>query len=204
MQHLQRRGLRLYFRLAIPRELQEFFDGRRELRRSLGTVCYDEGVGLARLEVGRASRLFMQIRGGVMTRKEIQRLVSAYFERNLEDAEDRRADGLGLLEDSEDGAEGESGLEGLELYLEGLKEDLARGELRSISRVADAILKEAGIELDKGSHDYRVLSREALKGAVEAIKTELAQRKGDYSDEFRPRLTPSPVPTVDQGDFFCV
>jgi integrase len=134
----------------------------------------------------------MQIRGGVMRREEIQRLVSEYFQRNLEDAEDLRADGIGVLK-GEDGVYGESGLEGLELHLEGLIEDLARGELRSIARVADAILKEAGVELDKGSHDYRVLSREALKGAVEAIKTELAQRKGDYSDELRPRLTPSPA-----------
>jgi hypothetical protein len=82
MQYLQRSGLRLYFRLAIPRELQKFFEGRRELRRSLRTVCYTDAAGLARLEVGRASRMFMQIRGRVMT-KEIQRLVSEYCQRNL-------------------------------------------------------------------------------------------------------------------------
>jgi hypothetical protein len=131
----------------------------------------------------------MQIRGGVMRREEIQRLVSEYFQRSLENAEDLRADGIGVLK-GEDGVYGESGLEGLELHLEGLIEDLARGELRSITRVADNILKEAGVDLPKESHEYRKLAREALKGAIEAIRTELAQRKGDYSNE-RAKLLPA-------------
>jgi hypothetical protein len=132
----------------------------------------------------------MQIRGGMMTGKEIKRLVSAYFEKNPEEAEDSRADGIGVLRDSEDGEHGDSGLEGLELHLVGMQEELARGELRSIASVTDAILKEACIDLPKDSHEYRKLSREVLKGAIEATKTELARMRGDYSMSSIPFFPP--------------
>jgi hypothetical protein len=98
-----------------------------------------------------------------MTLEETRKMVKAYFRNNLEAAEDVKALRVGRLEDSEDG---ESGLEGLELYLEGLKEDLAQGDLRSIARVADVILREAGVSVEKGSQDYLKVCREAMKGAI--------------------------------------
>jgi hypothetical protein len=147
MEHLQRRGLRLYFRIALPKDILRWFGGRRELRRSLRTGCYNHAKTLVAAETAKAERLFMQIRGGLMTADEIRRLVSAYFERTLEEAEDARADGLGVLKDERE--DGTSSLTGLELHLEDLTEDLARGETRSIAHVADAILEEIAIQLDK-------------------------------------------------------
>jgi integrase len=179
---LSRRHSYFYFRLRLPADLQRFFKGRRELRRSLKTTCYNDAKALVRAELYRAERLFVRLRGGYMTKEEARKLVTDYFTRNLEEAEDSRADGLGVLKDSEDGEHGDSGTEGLELQLEGMREDLARGERRGIESVADAILEEAGVSLPKDSHDYRNLAREALKGAIEATQTELRRMKGDYRD----------------------
>lgn len=92
-QHLLKRGSRLYFRLAIPLDLLPLFDGRRELRTSLKTKCYSTAKGLSRLHLGRAERLFLQLRSGIMTHEEIRKLVAAYFERTLAEEEDAMADG---------------------------------------------------------------------------------------------------------------
>jgi hypothetical protein len=84
--HILRRGSRLYFRLAIPRGLLRFFDGRLELRRSLKTTCYSDARTLVRFELFRAERLFVQLRGGYMTSEEMRTLVANYFERTLQEA----------------------------------------------------------------------------------------------------------------------
>jgi hypothetical protein len=60
-QYLQRRGLRLYFRLAIPKDVQRYFDGKHELKRSLRTSRYNEAIPAARVETYRAERLFARL-----------------------------------------------------------------------------------------------------------------------------------------------
>ena len=95
--YILRRGLRLYFRLSIPRDLLRFFDGRLELRRSLKATCYSDARTLVRFELFRAERLFVRLRGGFMTSEEIRKMVGAYFESAIVDAEDARADGSGVL-----------------------------------------------------------------------------------------------------------
>lgn len=137
MEHLQRRGERLYFRLKIPKDVQGWFGGKVELKRSLKTTRYNNAKALVAAESAKAERLFMQIRGGLMTTEEIRRLISAYFERTLQEVEDQRADGIGVLtNEREDGA---SSLTGLELHLEELTENLARGETQGVAHVAGAI-----------------------------------------------------------------
>lgn len=191
---MQRRGLRLYFRLTIPKDVQRWFGGKVEVKRSLKTTRYTLAKALVAAETAKAERLFAQIRGGLMTNEEIRRLVSAYFERTLAEAEDARADGLGVLKDERE--DGTSSLTGLELHLEGLMEDLARGETRGVAHFADTILEEAGITLEKDSQEYRKLCREALKSAVTATRIELERMSGDYRGKVgstpRSGLTVSP------------
>jgi integrase len=196
-QHLLKRGSRLYFRLAIPLDLLPLFDGRRELRTSLKTKCYSTAKGLARLHLGRAERLFLQLRSGIMTTEEIRKLVAAYFECTLAEAENARADGSGVLEDyDEDGEHGVSSVDGLDLHLSDLMENLARGKHEAAANVADLILEGAGITLDKGSHDYRVLCREALKGAIDATRVELARTTGHYGSSLPSLERQDEVPAV--------
>ena len=188
--HLLRRGSRLYFRLAIPRDLLRFFDGRLELRRSLKTTCYNDANTLCRSEVFRAERLFARLRGGFMTSEEMRKMVAAYFESTIADAEDARADGSGVLPEDNALDGSNEALEGLELHLTDLMEYLARGKHEGVAHVADSILDCAGITLDKGSHEYRVLCREALKGVIAATRIQLERMKGHY-----PELSEAPVAT---------
>ena len=109
--------------------------------------------------------------------EEARKAVAAYFERNLELTE-----GISLLKDSKDGAYGDSGTAGLEGLLEGMKEDLARGDYRGIASTADAIIREAGLSVEKGSEDYRKVCREAMKAAVATAKAEIERMQGKYSD----------------------
>jgi integrase len=143
--------------------------------------------------VFRAERLFMQLRGGFMTQEEMRKMVAAYFEDTLALAEDARADGSGVLgEDSEDGSN--ESLEGLDLHLSDLVEDLAKGRHEAAAaKVADSILDCAGLTLDKASHEYRVLCREALKGAIAATKVQLERMKGHYPERSEAPVATSPV-----------
>lgn len=203
-QHLLKRGSWLYFRLAIPLDLLPLFSGRRELRTSLKTKCYSTAKGLSRLHLGRAERLFLQLRSGIMTIEEIRKLVAAHFKCTLAEAEDARADGSGVLEDyDEDGEHGVSSVDGLDLHLSGLMENLARGKHEAVSSVADSILAGAGITIDKGSHDYKLLCREALKGVIDATRIQLERMKGHYGGGLRltepgepHRDKPAPPPQV--------
>jgi len=188
-QHLQRRGLRLYFRLAIPKDVQRFFNGKRELKRSLKTARYNDATAAARVETYRAERLFAKLRGGFMNQDEMRRMVSAYFESTMALAEDARADGSGVLSEDNEEDGSNDGLEGLDLHLSDLMDDLARGNHKGVAHVADSILDCAGITLDKGSHEYRVLCREALKGVIAATKVQLERMTGHYPEIRRPSGT---------------
>ena len=183
-----------YFRIRIPLDLQPYFDGRRELTKSLRTTLYNDAQSSLRSNLYKTERLFAKIRGGMMTIQEARKLVVAYFEDTMALAEDARADGTGVLgEDNEDDGSND-GLEGLDLHLSDLVEDLARGKSsKEVVSVADSILACAGLTMDKGSHEYRMLCRETLKGVIAATKVQLARMRGDYAaDESStaPAVTP--------------
>jgi hypothetical protein len=126
----------------------------------------------------------------MMNSAEIRKLVANYFAQHLEDAEDSLADGIGVLgEDSEEDGTNDA-LDGLDRHLTDLVEDLARGKYQGGGKVADAILEGAGLTLDKESHEYRMLCRETLKGAIDATRVQLARMRGDYA----------PTPTTIQAD----
>ena len=176
--YLRNRGGWYYFRIRIPLDLLPFFEGRRELTKSLKTTLYNDAQSSLRSNLYRTERLFAQIRGGMMNNVEIRKLVSAYFTRHLDDSEDLLAEGSGVLgEDNDDGTN--DALGGLDRNLTDLVEDLARGKYQAVAHVADAILEGAGITMDTGSHEYKVLCRETLKGAIAATKVQLARMRGD-------------------------
>jgi integrase len=58
----------------------------------------------------------------------------------------------------------------------------SRGKHEGVAHVADSILDCAGITLDKGSHEYRVLCREALKGVIATTKVQLERMTGHYPE----------------------
>jgi integrase len=179
MDHLQRRAGRYYFRQTIPLDLRPWFGGKRELRKSLRTTSYNTAKSSLRCHLYRAERLFTLIRSGMMNTQQIEKLVAAYFTRALGEAEEGRADGVGGLVDSEDGEHGVSSADILSFYLGDLAEAFTKGEhVTAAAHIADEILDGAGIVLDKGSHDYLKLYREAMRGATAAAKVELRRMSG--------------------------
>lgn len=100
-----------------------------------------------------------------MTNAEIRKMVTAYFDRTLED----------YREDAEDSkADGPVDPKGLSLYLLDLEEELADGNhVRVAASVADSILEGAGIKMDREAHDFRVLCREVLKGIIAGTRLQL-------------------------------
>lgn len=70
--YLVRRGLRWYFRLHIPEELQPFL-GRDELRKSLKTSCYPVAKEAMRSELFRAERLFTRRTAALGSVQQAQR-----------------------------------------------------------------------------------------------------------------------------------
>lgn len=138
--YLLQRGANYYFRVRIPQGLRRWFGGRTELKRSLNTFRYESAKSLVRPWIYRTEQLFLQIRSGMLTDEQIQKLVTDFLQQSLEEEEEGRLSGTGLMVESEDGEHGTNSLEGLELHLATLVEDLAKGSYEHVAPVADAIL----------------------------------------------------------------
>jgi integrase len=188
--YLKRRGEHFYFRLRIPRDLLPFFNGRREIKKSLKTAKHITARGLVRLHLGRAETLFAKIRSGLMTGEEIRKLAADYFDRTLAETEEDSTGGIvtRLIDYDENGEHGVSSVDVLELHLSDMMENLARDQHETVAHLADHILEEAGLTIEKTSHEYRQLCREVLKGAIDGTKVDIERMKGNYSS------LPSPLP----------
>jgi hypothetical protein len=107
----------------------------------------------------RAEELFMLLRRNRMKLSEAQRnkLVSEHFRKALDEAEEARLNGANLLRDLDEDGKHEVGdsTTGLELHLEELVEDLARGHYGSVQNVADVLLEGAGVSVPMDSPEYR-------------------------------------------------
>ncbi len=68
----RRKGGRYYFRIRVPEDLRERFDGRREIVKSLGTTDYGEARRLVSIERARAETDFAEARRSVSDRRNIQ------------------------------------------------------------------------------------------------------------------------------------
>jgi integrase len=192
--YLLQRGGRYYFRIRIPKNLRRWFDGRVELKRSLNTIRSESTRSLLRPWVYRTEQLFFQIRSGMLTDDQIQKLVASYLEQSLGEDEEARIDGVGLqVEYGEDGEHGFTSLQEQELRLESLVESLARGEYEGVTHLANGILEGASIQLDKNSSEYRKLCRETLKAVIEGTKVSIERTSGNYDNWFDRRTHPAVI-----------
>lgn len=84
-----------YTRITIPRTLRVYFEGRREVWRSLGTVEKEEATYRSLQFEASAQRLFLTLtqHGRRMTKYQIETLISRCLEEALDEAEDARAMG---------------------------------------------------------------------------------------------------------------
>ncbi|HWV47596.1 MAG TPA: DUF6538 domain-containing protein, partial [Nitrospira sp.] len=169
-----------YTRLVIPTRLRVYFQGKREVWRSLGTK--DKAVAATRALQFEAQgrRLFLTLsrRGNRMTRYEIETLVTRWLDEALDEAEDDRAT-LGPITE----AAREDIQDGLSATFDGTTEALLSGDYRTISKEANDLLHVAGLPaLDHGSQDFARLCRRLLRAKVEYLRLEGERWNGEYRE----------------------
>ena len=196
--HLLRRNGRYYFRLRVPLDIQPWFAGRGEIKKSLRTANWAAARSLARVQSFQAEKVFTLIRSGAMTEEQIRRLVDDYTEQTLRETEEARAQGGFLPSDREDLGDM---LETHSFLLEGAKEALAMGNIKEVEHVAQHLIQEKSLPLLAGSPEFRLLCRELLKMSVFVQAIEMARLGGNYDNRFDRRYSlPPPVqPEIGQG-----
>ena len=182
MVYLERRGKWFYYRVRIPHELQPCFGGKIELKVSLRSRRYDIAKRMVKGLSYSTEQLFTLLRRNLtlLPEAQLKKLVADHFRQALDDAEEARLHSENLLLDHGEGDD--DPLEGLELHLVELQEDLAFGRYTSGESTADTILSQAGLTgIPKDSLEYRRVCRESLKGVIEATRIELARLRGNYA-----------------------
>jgi integrase len=143
----------------------------------------------------RTEQLFTRIRlersvAKTMDDSTIKKLVSDWLTKTLNEAEEGRLRGVGLLEEyDEDGEHGLDPQEGLDLHLTDLKENLARGRYGAVAHIVEELLIEHQLN-NVSAEDRLKLSREVLKSVIDGTSTELERMRGHYSATLS---YPSPV-----------
>jgi hypothetical protein len=194
--YLLKRSGHYYLRLTIPLGLRSWFDGKRELKKSLLTTRYDVAKGSARAHLYKAQRLFAAIRGGTMDEAQIKKLVSEYLSQTLKESLEARIEAPPL---SPEGLEEQLYLHETQLHEAG--QDLAEGRHLKLAHVADIVLEAAGVSIPKESSEYRRLCHELLRGIYEVVMpTEIERLKGNYRSE-HDRESPTVAPsTINQPE----
>lgn len=196
----------VYTRITIPRRLRVYFEGRREVWRSFGTV--DKGEATYRSLQFKASgqRLFRNLtqHGRHMTKNQIETLVSRWLAEALDEAEDDRAIG-GPVSDSAL----EEVQDGLSAAFDGAHEALLAGDHRKVAEEADQLLQAAGLPaLDHSGADFARLCRRLLRAKIEFLRVESDRWEGEYRDDhFRSQpvgLAAEPVETPASLPFMVV
>jgi hypothetical protein len=186
--YLLKRAGRYYLRLTIPLSLRSWFDGRRELKKSLRTTRYDVAKGSARAHLYKAQRLFATIHEGLMDAAQIKKLVSDYLSQTLEESLEARLEAPPLSPE-----EREEQLYLHAVWLHEAGQDLSEGRHLKLAPVADAVLevaKESGLippgdSISKESPEYKRLCHELLRGLYEVVyPTEIERLKGNYRNEY--------------------
>ena len=166
--HTPRRGC-YYFRMKVPLDLQPCI-GKKELRASLKTGYLADAKSKSMLIAGRVHQLFRKIRGGnidmtitKLDQSKINDIIKSFIKDSLdaeeyirinrqkpftEDEIDKRANFLGFLEADR-------------------REALAKSDYRPIEGTIDAAVEQHELDIEKGSEDYRKLSREIMKAQIQ-------------------------------------
>lgn len=168
--------------MTIPKRLRPYFEGRREVWRSLSTGDRAEAECRSVAWQAHGKRLFhtLQRHGDRMTKHQIDALIARWLEDALDEAEDERAMQGRISE-----AQREDSQLGLSELFDGAREALADGDYRTVIKEADELLRVAGLPaLDHTSADFTRLCRRLLRAKVEYAQTEADRWDGEYRDEY--------------------
>jgi hypothetical protein len=205
-----------YVRTAIPVDLVDAFNGRKEIWRSLRTADGKEAKRLARPILDEWDREFTRIRNRrTMSEHDIQEAVwQRYGE--LTDADDAFRRSLPTSEDLDaiwtelEREFGEYDLQAFRVFEfirnrfeinqkervqrnAAMKHDAARGETRLVADDARRVAHARGVELQKSSTDFRRLAQGLQRAELEALIRAEERDQGNWAGEPRDKLIRPPV-----------
>ncbi len=183
-----------YFRMAVPADLAPIV-GRKEIRYSLRTGFLSTAKHRARRMAGFIQFLFQNIRNGgnmlELTEAEIKNIVDKHFREVLEDIEYRSL----MTKHPMTIDEHDEHLLTLDMLLSDTREEIVLKNYGNISRAVDVLLREQGIEADKGSYTYRKLCQELLKLQLKTLDIEKQCALDGYMDiEGLTKAKPESIP----------
>jgi hypothetical protein len=199
-----------YHRSTVPISLQRFLKGREEIWRSLKTADKAEAKVRSAAWESRVQRLFLMLgrEGDRMTEEQREALVSHWLEVELDYAEECRATEGRISE-----AWRERQLEGLSVLADEAHEALTDNDYRKIEKMADELLRSAGLPLlDHDAADFGRLCRRLLLAQQEYARIESERWQGIYNNH-RPvhvastngsSLAAAPKPKTPTGPLFSV
>lgn len=128
--------------MTIPKRLRPYFEGRREVWRSLSTGDRAEAECRSVAWQAHGKRLFhtLQRHGDRMTKHQVDALISRWLEDALDEAEDERAMQGRISE-----AQREDSQLGLSELFDGAREALADGDYRTVTKEAGELLRVASL-----------------------------------------------------------
>ena len=201
-----RRGC-YYFRMKVPLDLRGCI-GKKELRASLRTGYLAEAHPMARLIAGRVQQLFRKLRinsgdNNDMTQLDqakINDIIKSFIKDSLDEEESLRINRQRPLTDDEV----EQRAEFLGLLQADRREALAKSDFRPAFNLTDDAIQTHELDIkDKGSEDYRVLSRELMKAQIAVLDVEKRRTLGDYKSPqevaLRESIDPNPWSDGKQG-----
>ncbi|OYT21788.1 MAG: hypothetical protein CCU26_00595, partial [Nitrospira sp. UW-LDO-01] len=164
--------------MVIPKGLRIYFNGRREVWKSLKTTDKEEASCRSSQWIALGKRLFYTLRkrGRHMTKGQIEALVSNWLEAAFDEAEDHRAIHGHISE-----AVREDVYYGLSALFDGVSEDLTSGDYRRVAKEADELLQAAHLPaLDHASPDFARFCRRLLRAKIEYARVEADRWEGEY------------------------
>lgn len=172
--YLHRVNQTYYFRIKIPQDIKQWFDSA-EIKRSLRTKVLTSAKRLIILWAAKTEKLFTTIRtgllAGIMTGKEIRKLIDEYIGIYLEKDDEARID-YGVpasIHETEDGPIWITNRAEFDPDVEAIAEELAENRYDIVSRLLDEFLQDKGIKVGKTSYDYKRLCRDIALAHVDEI-----------------------------------
>ncbi len=178
---LQRRGHRFYCRVAVPKDLRSVV-GRTEIIRPLRTGDYAEALRRLPLvsaevdaELAAARRKLRREPAAALSEHEAKQVVLTWLWRS-----ERQADAAEPPEDLRE-AVAEADVD-----VATLRDPGDPGVMAAAQQVADALLGESSVALDKAGRDYHRFCELVRRSLLERARRARARLEGDYGVTFDP------------------
>lgn len=182
MNGLVKRGQVYYFRVRIPCDLLNVFDGRKEIWKTLNTQSEQDAHNQCLVLAERTRKFFDILEAGMLSQTQMRRLVSGFVREGLSMMESWR---FSTTNDEEIAAWNNLNPNTLEVMERELREDIAASRFSRIIPILDTLLAKITLfQIDKDSEDYRNLTRHLAIAMLQLLETEQERKRGNYLNAF--------------------